>query len=308
MESDLNSLITERRNPFTMDIDILQTEEMVRLINNQDKIVAYAVKKQISNISKAIDLISRKLIEGGRLIYIGASTSGRLGILDASEYLPNFGASSELVQGLISGGEKVVSNVVEGVKDNLRAGENDLKERNFNNRDILIGIATSGRSPYVLGALEYAKSIGGNTIGITNNKNSQMSKIVDIWISVEVGEEVITRSTRMKTGTAQKVILNILSTGTMIKLGKIYENLAIDVQATNQKLIERCKRILMEATGIDEIGATESLEKTDYDVKLSLFMIKTGFDKEESQKILRANRGCVRNAINSIKNKGSCSI
>ncbi|MEW8973048.1 MAG: N-acetylmuramic acid 6-phosphate etherase [Tissierellaceae bacterium] len=300
MKIQLHKLTTEKRNPLTMDIDIVSTEQMVRLINNEDKKVAYAVEKEIPNIARAIDLIVDRLGNGGRLIYMGAGTSGRLGILDASECPPTFGVSHELVQGLIAGGHKAILKAVENIEDSTEEGMKDLKEIDFTNKDVLVGIAASGRTPYVLGGLEYARSIGAITIGVTNNSLAEMRNYVDICIAVEVGGEVVTGSTRMKAGTAQKMVLNMLSTGTMIKLGKVYENLMVDVEPTNLKLVERSKRIVMEATGVEEDVATEYLEDTDYDVKLSILMIKGGLDKNTAKDLLHKTKGHIRKALELI--------
>ncbi|MGN9165323.1 N-acetylmuramic acid 6-phosphate etherase [Tissierellaceae bacterium HCP3S3_D8] len=300
MKIQLHKLTTEKRNPLTMDIDIVSTDQMVRLINNEDKKVAYAVEKEIPNIARAIDLIVDRLGNGGRLIYMGAGTSGRLGILDASECPPTFGVSHELVQGLIAGGHKAILKAVENIEDSTEEGMKDLKEIDFTNKDVLVGIAASGRTPYVLGGLEYARSIGAITIGVTNNSLAEMRNYVDICIAVEVGGEVVTGSTRMKAGTAQKMVLNMLSTGTMIKLGKVYENLMVDVEPTNLKLVERSKRIVMEATGVEEDVATEYLEDTDYDVKLSILMIKGGLDKNTAKDLLHKTKGHIRKALELI--------
>lgn len=298
MKINLDKLTTEKRNPLTMDIDILSTEDMVRVINDEDKKVALAVEKQIPNISKSIDIISEKLMKGGRLIYIGAGTSGRMGILDASECPPTFGVSHDLVQGLIAGGTPAILKAIEGAEDSKEEGAKDLRTINFSKKDVLVGIAASGRTPYVIGALEYAKDIGAVTIGLTNNYEAEICKYADICIAVEVGGEVITGSTRMKAGTAQKMVLNMLSTGTMIKLGKVYENLMVDVEATNLKLIERSKRIVMEATGVDLEDADKYLRETDNDVKLAILMIMGNLDKKMAEKLLRESNGHIRKALN----------
>lgn len=301
MKIDLDRLATEQRNPLTMDIDILPTEDMIRVINEEDKKIAFAVEKQIPNIAKAVDLIANAMENGGRLIYIGAGTSGRLGILDASECPPTYGVSYELVQGLIAGGHTAIFKAMEGVEDRKEEGIKDLKEINFTNKDILVGIAASGRTPYVIGGLEYAKSIGAMTIGITNTNNSEISKVTDICIAVEVGGEVVTGSTRMKSGTAQKMVLNMLSTGAMIKRGKVYENLMVDVKASNKKLVERAKRIVIQATKVTEEIAIRYLKETEYDVKLTITMIKTGLDKKESKELLEKHKGHIRKALESAR-------
>ncbi len=300
MKINLDNLTTELRNPYTENIDLLSTEEMIKVINSEDKKVALAVEKEIGNIAKAVDVIAEKLEQGGKLIYLGAGTSGRLGILDASECPPTFGTSPEMVQGVIAGGDKAVFSAIEGSEDNKDAGKEDLKKVHFSEKDVLVGIAASGRTPYVIGGLEYAKSIGASTIGVTNNEDSEMSKVADICIAPVVGGEVITGSTRLKSGTAQKMVLNMLTTGSMIKLGKVYKNLMVDVEATNLKLRERCKKIVREATGVGEEEALKYLQETDYDVKLSIFMILANLNMEESKNILNLHNGHVRQALEAV--------
>ncbi len=301
MKIDLSNLTTEKRNPNTLELDIVSTEEMIKMINEEDKKVAYAVEKQIPNIAKAVDLISNKLEKGGRLIYLGAGTSGRLGILDASECPPTFGTPKELVQGIIAGGFEAIFSAVEGAEDNILMAKEDLKKINFSANDILVGITASGRTPYVLGGIEYAQSIGAESIVVTNNANSDVQKVADICISVIVGSEALTGSTRMKAGTAQKMVLNMLSTGSMIKLGKVYENLMVDLESTNLKLKERCKNIVVEATSVDKAIATQFLEETSYDVKLAIFMIMSDLDKETAEKTLNKHKGHIRKALMAIK-------
>lgn len=297
MNIDLRNLTTEKRNPNTLEIDIVSTEEMIKMINEEDKKVAYAVEKQIHNIAKAVDLIADKLEKGGRLIYAGAGTSGRLGILDASECPPTFSVSNELVQGIIAGGYSAMFNAIEGAEDSTLEGAEDLKKISLKDQDVLVGITASGRTPYVLGGIKYAKEIGAVTISVTNNSNSEIEKMTDICISVIVGGEAITGSTRMKAGTAEKMVLNMLSTGAMIKLGKVYKNLMVDVKATNLKLEERCKNIVMEATSVDKTVAAKFLEETNFDVKLAIFMIMSGLNKETAEKTLNSHKGHIRKAL-----------
>lgn len=294
---NLAHLVTEAVNPNTKNIDRVSTLEMVSMINEEDKKVAFAVEKEKENIAKAIDMISQRLLDGGRLIYVGAGTSGRLGILDASECPPTFGVDYELVQGVIAGGHTAMFKAVEGAEDDEELGRKDMIDRNLTNKDVVCGIAASGRTPYVIGAMKYAKEIGALTIAVNMNKKSIMNEYADVPISVEVGPEVIMGSTRMKAGTAQKMILNMLSTGTMIKMGKVYENLMVDVQASNKKLYERAKRIVKIATGAEDLVIETVLDKTDYDVKLSILMIKTGLGIKEAQKLLEKNRGYIAKAI-----------
>lgn len=297
MNIDLSNLTTEKRNPNTLEIDIASTEEIIKRINEEDKKVAYAVEKQIHNIAKAVDLIAGKLEKGGRLIYLGAGTSGRLGILDASECPPTFGTPKELVQGIIAGGYEAVFSAVEGAEDNVLEGAEDLKKINLTDKDVFVGITASGRTPYVLGGARYANELGVVTISVTNNADSEIEKLTDVCIAVLVGGEALTGSTRMKAGTAQKMVLNMLSTGAMIKLGKVYENLMVDVEATNLKLAERCKNIVVEATSVDKTIATKFLEETNFDVKLAIFMIMSGLDKKTAEETLNSNRGHIRKAL-----------
>lgn len=296
----LEALVTEERNPNTLNIDSVSTEEIITMINEEDKKVAFAVEKEKSHISKAVDVIADRLKNGGRLIYVGAGTSGRLGVVDASECPPTFGVDFELVQGIIAGGNTAIFKAVEGAEDSIELGKKDLISRNVTKTDVICGIAASGRTPYVIGAMKYGKEIGAAVICVTMNPNSEMAAIADIPISVVVGPEAIMGSTRMKAGTAQKMVLNMLTTGTMVKLGKVYGNLMVDVQSTNEKLVTRAKRIIMLATGVDITTAEKYLKETDYDVKLSIFMIQTNLNKEKAKKILNDNNGYIQKAIDSI--------
>ncbi|SKC36857.1 N-acetylmuramic acid 6-phosphate etherase [Maledivibacter halophilus] len=300
MNQNLDQLVTESINENTKNIDQLDTINIVKAINNEDKKVALAVEKELPNISKAVDIISNKLREGGRLIYIGAGTSGRLGILDASECPPTFGVDPNMVIGLIAGGDKAIRSAVEGAEDSKEKAIDQLKNIKFNSKDILVGIAASGRTPFVIGGLEYAKEINTVSIGITCNPNSEISKIADVSISPVVGPEVISGSTRMKAGTAQKMVLNMLTTASMIKLGKVYKNLMVDLQAKNLKLIERCKKIVIQATDVNKDTATNYLEKTDYNVKLAIFLIKSGLQINNAKKILADYDGHLSEALNSL--------
>lgn len=296
----LSKLTTESRNQNTLDIDKVSTIEMVKKINSEDKKVAEAVEKEIPQIAKSIDGIVDRIHKGGRLIYMGAGTSGRLGILDASECPPTYGVSEELVQGLIAGGYEAIFKAKEGAEDSKELAVNDLKEKDLNSNDIVVGLAASGRTPYVIGGLEYANEIGALTISITCNKDSEVSKTSKIAISPVVGAEVVTGSTRLKAGTAQKLVLNMLSTGTMIKLGKVYGNLMVDVRATNEKLVERAKRIVCEATNVSTEEATKYLEETKFDVKLAIFMILSGLNKEKAEDKLVKNKGYIAKALENI--------
>lgn len=248
MAIDLSNLVTESRNHNSENIDTLSTLDMLKVINNEDKKVPLAVEKVLPEIAQLVDKVATAFTQGGRLIYCGAGTSGRLGILDASECPPTYGIPHEMVIGLIAGGHKAILQAVENAEDNAQLGEEDLRQLHFNDKDILVGIAASGRTPYVMGALQYAKSLGAITGAISCNPESPMAKLADIAITPVVGAEVITGSSRMKAGTAQKLILNMITTGAMIKIGKVFGNLMVDVEATNAKLVERQIHIVMQAT------------------------------------------------------------
>ncbi|MBF2050047.1 MAG: N-acetylmuramic acid 6-phosphate etherase [Leptolyngbya sp. IPPAS B-1204] len=297
MGIDLGKLSTEQRNPNTAEIDRVSTLDMVRLINEEDKKVALAVEQVLPEIAQAVDLIADQIKRGGRLFYIGAGTSGRLGILDASECPPTYGVDFGLVVGLIAGGDGAIRKAVEGAEDRPELGASDLKAHNFNAQDVLVGLAASGRTPYVIGGLAYANSLGAHTIAIACTPNSEIGRLAEIAIEPLPGPEVVTGSTRMKAGTAQKLVLNMLSTGAMIKIGKVYGNLMVDVQASNQKLVERCKRIVCEATGIERCRAEELLTLTNYDVKLAILIQQTGLTIEAATQLLQHAEGYLQRAI-----------
>ncbi|MBZ6005009.1 N-acetylmuramic acid 6-phosphate etherase [Paraclostridium bifermentans] len=297
---NLSKLTTESRNQNTLNIDKVSTLEMVKMINEEDKKVANAIEIELPQIAEAIDGIVERMQKGGRLIYIGAGTSGRLGILDASECPPTYGVSEELVQGLIAGGQEAIFRAKEGAEDSKELAVLDLKDKHLNENDTVVGIAASGRTPYVIGGLEYANKIGALTISVTCNADSQVAKEAKIAISPVVGAEVVTGSTRLKSGTAQKLVLNMLSTGSMIKMGKVYGNLMVDVKATNEKLVERSKKIVCEATGVSFKEAETILNETGFDVKLSIFMILSNLEKEEAKVILEMNNGYIAKALKNI--------
>lgn len=294
---DLNKLTTEQRNLNTMNIDEVNTLEMVGLINAEDKTVPIAVEKELANIAKAIDMIYEALSNGGKLIYCGAGTSGRLGVLDASECPPTYGVSPDMVVALIAGGENALLNAVEGAEDDISLCEKELNQIGFNEKDVLVGIAASGRTPYTIGGLSYAKKIGAKAISLTCNAQSEMSQIADISIAPIVGPEVVTGSTRMKAGTAQKLVLNMLSTGVMIKLGKVYENLMVDVMPSNKKLIERCCQIVVKVTGVDYDIAKATLEQVNYHPKTAIVMLKSGLSKEQAVERLEKAKGHIKEAL-----------
>jgi N-acetylmuramic acid 6-phosphate etherase len=287
---NLATLLTESRNPLTEHIDQLLTLDMLRLINNEDAKVAAAVAAVLPEIAKAVDEIATRINDGGRLFYIGAGTSGRLGVLDASECPPTFSVPPTLVQGLIAGGDSALRKSSESSEDSAEQGAADLAAAGFTGQDTLVGIAASGRTPYVLGALQHANPLGALTIALTCVPNSQMASLADISIAPLTGPEVITGSTRLKAGTATKLVLNMLSTGVMIKTGAVYGNLMVNVQPTNAKLIDRAQRIIMAATGIDQPAATALLEKSG-SVKTAIAMQKLSLDRPTAEAQLKTHNG-----------------
>lgn len=293
----LNKLPTEQRNPNTADIDRISTLEMVRRINDEDKKVAYAVEQELESVAQAVDAIYESLSSGGRLIYCGCGTSGRLGVLDAAECPPTYSTDPEMVQGIIAGGERAMFKAAEGAEDNADAGREDMQKIGLSAKDIVVGIAASGRTPYVLGAMAYAHEIGAKTVALTCNKASAMNEAADISIGVETGPEVITGSTRMKSGTAEKMVLNMLSTGAMIRLGKVYGNLMVDVMPTNEKLVRRAISIVSTAAGVDEELARRTLEQCGFSVKTAIVMLVRGLGAEEAEKRLGESGGVVARAL-----------
>lgn len=293
----LSQLITEQRNPNTMNIDRCSAQEIVKLINDEDKKVPLAIEACLPQIAQAVEKIVAAFQQGGRLVYIGAGTSGRLGVLDASECPPTFGVSPEMVKGIIAGGEHALRHPIEGAEDNPQAGEDDLKQIQFSKQDILVGIAASGRTPYVIGALTYAKQQGATTVSISSNPHSAMSQIADIAIETLVGAEALTGSSRLKSGTAQKLVLNMLTTASMILIGKCYQNLMVDVQASNQKLVARAIRIVMEATGCTKEVAEAQLAIANHSAKLAIMMILAGVDKPQAEQLLAKHQGRLQQAL-----------
>ncbi|MCT8650765.1 N-acetylmuramic acid 6-phosphate etherase [Glaesserella parasuis] len=287
----LGQLITEQRNPNSMQIDTLSAYEIVQIINNEDKQVPLVIEKVLPQIAQAVEKIVEAFQQGGRLVYIGAGTSGRLGVLDASECPPTFGVSPEMVKGIIAGGERALRHPIEGAEDNKEAGKQDLQAVEFSQKDVLAGIAASGRTPYVLGALAYAKQLGATTVSIASNPNSAMSQIADIVIDTVVGAEVLTGSSRMKSGTAQKLVLNMLTTASMILIGKCYQNLMVDVQASNQKLVARAIRIVMQATECSREIAETTLVLAENNAKLAIMMILADLDKDGAEQLLSQQQG-----------------
>ncbi len=293
----LGQLITEQRNPNSMQIDTLSAYEIVQIINNEDKQVPLAIEKVLPQIAQAVEKIVEAFQQGGRLVYIGAGTSGRLGVLDASECPPTFGVSPEMVKGIIAGGERALRHPIEGAEDNKEAGKQDLQAVEFSQKDVLVGIAASGRTPYVLGALAYAKQLGATTVSIASNPNSAMSQIADIVIDTVVGAEVLTGSSRMKSGTAQKLVLNMLTTASMILIGKCYQNLMVDVQASNQKLVARAIRIVMQATECSREVAESTLALAENNAKLAIMMILADLDKDGAEQLLIQHQGKLQQAL-----------
>ncbi|MFE0442763.1 N-acetylmuramic acid 6-phosphate etherase [Aerococcus sp. NPDC058936] len=290
MSVEINQLTTEKRNPNTMHLDQMSVGQVLELMNKEDQQVPEAIAKALGQIEAAVEMIIQSLKVGGRLIYFGAGTSGRLGVLDAAECVPTFGVSPDLVVGLIAGGDKAMVEAVEGAEDSLTLAEEDFKKLNLNAKDTVVGIAASGRTPYVIGGLQYAQSIGAKTVSIACNQQAKISRFAQIPIEVDCGPEVLTGSTRLKAGTAQKLILNMLSTVSMIGIGKVYQNLMVDVQATNEKLEERSKRIIMAATECTYEDAASYFEAANQNVKVAIVMILTNLDATEaSQKITAAN-------------------
>lgn len=288
---DLQKLSTERRNPATAHIDELSTLSMLQVINDEDKKVALAVEKILPEIAKAVDVITDRLAKGGRLFYMGAGTSGRLGILDASECPPTYGVEPDLVQGLIAGGIPAIFKAQEGAEDNPELARKDLVDKEFTAGDVLVGIAASGRTPYVIGGLQYAQSLGAATIALACSPEPAIGEFADIVLTPVTGAEVVTGSTRMKAGTAQKLVLNMLSTGTMIKLGKVYGNLMVDVKTSNKKLEERARRIVMEATGCSREEGIAALAEAQGNAKLAIYIHLTGADFAVGQQAMAKAHG-----------------
>ena len=293
----LSTLITEQRNPNSMHVDSLSALEIVRLMNEEDKQVPLAIEKCLPQIAQAVECIVAAFQQGGRLVYIGAGTSGRFGVLDASECPPTFGVSPEMVKGIIAGGERALRHPIEGAEDSKTHAVVDLQTIQFSSKDVLVGIAASGRTPYVIGALEYAKSLGSVTVSIASNPNSAMANIVDIAIDTVVGPEVLTGSSRLKSGTAQKLVLNMLTTASMILMGKCYQNLMVDVQASNEKLKARAIRIVMQATDCDKALAEETLKQADQNAKLAIMMILSGLDRAQAEALLEKHHGKLQLAL-----------
>jgi N-acetylmuramic acid 6-phosphate etherase len=299
----MNIPITEQENPRTTEIDKLPTLEAIRLINDEDKTVALAVEKVLPEITAAIDKIVERLQNGGRLFYVGTGTSGRLGVLDASEIPPTFGVSYDLTQGIIAGGYDALYKATEASEDNAPAGETDLQTRNLTGKDAVIGIAASGRTPYTIGAVEYAKSLGCLTACITCVPDSPITKVVEIAVVPIVGAEVIAGSSRMKAGTAQKMVLNMISTATMIKLGYVKGNRMTNVKSSNAKLKERAVRILMSEIELDERAAADLMSAANNDLRVAIVMHKASVSREKAEKELSENQNVIERAIAKLSSR-----
>ncbi|MEK6268979.1 MAG: N-acetylmuramic acid 6-phosphate etherase [Planococcus sp. (in: firmicutes)] len=293
----LENLSTEKRNNHTMKMDEMSVLEILRTMNQEDKSVPGIIEKELASIEVAVEKVIHSFKKKGRLIYIGAGTSGRLGILDAVECVPTFGVSPDQVVGIIAGGAEAIKTAIEGVEDSRQFGKDDLEAISLTKNDTVVGIAASGRTPYVIGALQYAKQIGAETVAVSCNTQSEISRYADTAIEIETGAEVLTGSTRLKAGTAQKLVLNMISTAAMIGVGKVYGNLMVDVQATNAKLIERSKRIIMDATQVDYETAEHFYEKADGHVKTAIVMSLLDCTKEQAIEKLELAGGFVRKAL-----------
>lgn len=292
---------TERRNPRTRGIDAKSTREILRAIHREDASVASAVRSALPAIARAVDAIAAALQSGGRLFYVGAGTSGRLAVLDAAELPPTFGTPPRLVQAVIAGGRRALTHAVEGAEDNRAQGAKDLAARGLGARDAVMGIAASGGTPYVLGALAFANKKGAVTVGLTSNPRTPITKVARIGVVTPTGPEAITGSTRMKAGTAQKLVLNMLSTAVMIRLGRVYDNRMIGVALTNRKLRARGLRILMEASGVGVAESTRALRQSGHNLSAALIMLRTGASAREAKRLLHDTHGHVHNALNRAK-------
>jgi len=296
--NEISKLSTEQRNPLSMNIDKKPLVEVLKIINNEDKLVPFAVEKELPYIEEAVQIIINAFKKGGRLVYFGAGTSGRLGVIDAAECPPTFGTPDYLIRGFIAGGKEAMFAAQEGAEDSEENGAEDVLKADITSKDVVCGIAASSRTPYVIGAIKKAKQLGAKTILVTCNHRDELNiKEFDVAICPFVGPEVIMGSTRMKSGTAQKLVLNMLTTASMIRLGKVYENMMIDLQMTNKKLRERSKKIIMTITGISYDAASDFLEKAGGHVKTAIVMIKANVDAKEAKRRLINAEGFVRNAI-----------
>lgn len=296
----MNGLNTEQPNDKSINLDVMDALEIISLMNEADMEVITKVKLEIASIAAAVELVTKRLKSGGRLIYIGAGTSGRLGILDAVECLPTFGVSEQFIQGIIAGGQSAVFQAVEGAEDIEEQGASDLQQISLGANDVVMSISASGRTPYCIGALKYARKTGASTISLSCNKAVPLSQLADISIEIDTGPEVITGSTRLKAGTAQKMVLNMISTASMVKLGKVYKNYMVDMLVTNRKLADRSNRIVMNAADIsDERESKKLLEQADGNMKVAIVMALADVNRDEAAELLSDHGGFVRKAIHS---------
>ncbi|MBB6451706.1 N-acetylmuramic acid 6-phosphate etherase [Salirhabdus euzebyi] len=293
----LTKLTTEMYNPKSSNLDQMPIRDILALMNEEDFSIPKAIQQVLPQIEKTVEAVCESFQNGGRLFYVGAGTSGRIGLLDAAECPPTFSTPQHLVQAILAGGENALMVAVEGAEDDQQLGENDLKERELSANDIVIGIAASGRTPYVKAALRYTKSIGATAVSLASNKDAEISEHADIAIEVVTGPEILTGSTRLKAATSHKMILNMISTASMVKMGKVYQNLMVDMNASNYKLRERSKKIVCEATGFDYEVATKVLEETDYAVKPAIVMLLTDVSYQEALSLLDNSNGFVRDAV-----------
>ena len=295
----MKALKTEHRNPRTRGLDRKSTLEILRVLNGEDARVAVAVRRELRRIARAVDAIVKSFRNGGRLFYVGAGTSGRLAVLDAAECPPTFGTSPKMVQAIIAGGSRAVTGAVEGAEDSARNGARDLRKAGVKRGDVVVGLAASGTTPYVIGAVQFARKRGAVTVGVTSNSRSPLARAVNIVIAPDTGPEAISGSTRLKAGTAQKMVLNLLSTASMVRLGRVYENWMVYVALTNQKLRERGARILQEASGATVSAAEQALRQSQHNLPVALVMLKTGANAREARQRLQQSGGNVRQALES---------
>jgi N-acetylmuramic acid 6-phosphate etherase len=288
---------TEQRNPASKNLDRMTSMEIVRLMNREDRKVAAAVERELPAIARAVDATVAGIRKGGRLIYLGAGSSGRMAVLDAAECPPTFGTSRKLVEALIAGGRRAVTGAVEGAEDDVRKAEQELRERKLTRNDVVVGVTASGTTPFVVGALRFARGRGATTVAITSNRKTPVTRLAKIVIAAEVGPEVLTGSTRMKAGTAQKMVLNMLSTAVMARLGHVYENLMIDLMLTNEKLADRALRILAEASGKRVSAAEHALRAAGHDLRVALVMLKMKIGAAEARRRLKIAGGDLRKAL-----------
>ncbi|MBM0045527.1 N-acetylmuramic acid 6-phosphate etherase [Anaerococcus sp. mt242] len=288
---------TEDRNPRSYDLDIKSTREILEIINQEDQTIAKKVYEAMDQIEALVDKVIETFTNGGRLFYLGAGTSGRLGVLDASETVPTFSVDPKMVTGLIAGGDDALRNPIENAEDSKEAAKEDLQKENLTENDFVIGIAASGRTPYSIGAVEYAKELGASTGSIACNKNAKISSYVDFPIEIETGAEVLSGSTRMKAGTATKLVLNMITTTAMIKIGKVYDNLMVDVRPTNEKLVDRATKIISEISGCDYDRSNKLLKEANNNVKAAIIMAIKDVDYEKASEILEKNKGFIREEI-----------